>query len=181
LLPGMFWIDIIRSPYAHARIVNIDASKALAVLIVLAVITGTDLEKYGLHLMPTLVSDTQMVLPTDTVKYLTQQVCAVIATELCVVADAIQAVEVEHKELKVVVDSSKVMEPGATLVRPDKGKDTNHILHRQVSGANATDATLKASDIVVKQDVYIPPIHVASIETCGCMASFDKVEGKLTV
>ena len=118
-LPGMLWMDIVRSPYAHARIVNIDASKALAIPGVLAVITGKDLEKYGLHWMPTLMSDTQMVLPTDTVKYQAQEVCAVIATERYIAADAIQAVEVEYEELPVVVDPFKAMEPGATLVRPD--------------------------------------------------------------
>ena len=35
--------------------------------------------------------------------------------------------------------------------------------------------------MTVKQDIYLPRIHVASIETCGCVADFDKVDGKLTV
>ncbi|MCA9964735.1 MAG: hypothetical protein KC423_10845, partial [Anaerolineales bacterium] len=64
-LPGMLYMDIVRSPYAHAKIVSIDASAALAMDGVLAVITGKDLEAHGLHWMPTLMSDTQMVLPTD--------------------------------------------------------------------------------------------------------------------
>src|SRR5712692_9868907 len=68
-LPGMLYMDIVRSPYAHATIKNIDTSQALKVPGVLAVITGRDLEKYNLHWMPTLMSDTQMVLPTDTVMY----------------------------------------------------------------------------------------------------------------
>ena len=66
-LPGMLYMDIVRSPYAYAKIKKIDASKALAIPGVLAVITGRDLEKYNLHWMPTLMSDTQMVLPTETV------------------------------------------------------------------------------------------------------------------
>src|SRR5512132_4629594 len=64
-LPGMLYLDIVRSPYAHARIVKIHTAKARAVPGVLAVITGEDLAKYGLHWMPTLMSDTQMVLPTE--------------------------------------------------------------------------------------------------------------------
>ena len=56
-LPGMLYLDIVRSPYAHAKIVNIDASKALELDGVLAVITGKDLEEAGgLHWMPTLMS-----------------------------------------------------------------------------------------------------------------------------
>ena len=51
----MLYLDIVRSPYAHAKINNIDISKATAIPGVLAVITGKDLEKYNLHWMPTLM------------------------------------------------------------------------------------------------------------------------------
>ena len=61
VLHGMLWMDIVRSPYAHARIRGIDASEALKVPGVLAVITGKDLEAAGLHWMPTLAGDRQMV------------------------------------------------------------------------------------------------------------------------
>src|SRR5215213_10305075 len=73
VLPGMVWLDIVRSPYAHATIKNIDASRALATPGVLAVITGADLEKAGLAWMPTLAGDRQMVLPTTTVMYQAQE------------------------------------------------------------------------------------------------------------
>src|SRR2546427_1080183 len=79
-LPGQLWLDIVRSPYAHATIKGIDASEALKVPGVLAVVTGKDLEGYGLHWMPTLAGDSQMVLPTDTVMYQSQEVAAGIAT-----------------------------------------------------------------------------------------------------
>src|SRR6476660_7952166 len=68
-LPGMLYLDIVRSPYAHAKIKNIDASKALAIPGVLAVITGKDLDAAGLAWMPTLMSDQQMVLPVEKVVY----------------------------------------------------------------------------------------------------------------
>ena len=68
-LPGMLYLDIVRSPYAHATIKNIDASKALALPGVLDVITGATLAKYNLHWMPTLMSDMQMVLPVEKVMY----------------------------------------------------------------------------------------------------------------
>jgi carbon-monoxide dehydrogenase large subunit len=65
VLPGMVYMDIVRSPFAHAKIVKIDSSKALKVPGVLAVITGETLAQYNLHWMPTLMSDTQMVLPVE--------------------------------------------------------------------------------------------------------------------
>ena len=44
--------------------------------------------------------------------------------------------------------------------------------------APATDKAFKDAAVVVKQRIYIPRIHVASIETCGCVASFDKAAGQ---
>ena len=80
VLPGMLYLDIVRSPYAHAKIVKIDASKAMAIPGVLAVITGEMLKQYNLHWMPTLMSDTQMVLPVEKVMHQGQEVAAVLAT-----------------------------------------------------------------------------------------------------
>ena len=67
--PGMLYLDLVRSPYAHARIKSINTDQALAIPGVLAVLSGKDLEQYNLAWMPTLMSDRQMVLPVDTVKF----------------------------------------------------------------------------------------------------------------
>jgi xanthine dehydrogenase molybdopterin-binding subunit B len=82
VLPDMLWMDIVRSPFAHAKIKSINAEKAMKVPGVLAVITGETLAKYNLHWMPTLMSDTQMVLPTDHVVYQPQEVAVVLAAFL---------------------------------------------------------------------------------------------------
>ena len=106
-LPGMLWLDIVRSPVAYGKIKNIDSSAALEIPGVLAVLTGKDLEAYGLHWMPTLMSDTQMVLPTDTVMYQAQEVAGVIATSRYAAADGVAAVEVEYEPMKPVMDPFK--------------------------------------------------------------------------
>jgi carbon-monoxide dehydrogenase large subunit len=181
-LPGMLHMDIVRSPYAHAKIKKIHTEKALKVPGVLAVITGATLEQYKLHWMPTLMSDTQMVLPTEKVMYQAQEVAAVIATDRYTAADGVEAVEVEYEPLPVVVDPFKALEPGAPVLRTDKpGKKDNRIFHWEVGDRQATQKAVAAADVVVKQQIYIPRIHVASIETCGCVADFDRVRGKLTV
>ncbi len=178
-LPGMLYLDIVRSPYAHAKIVKIDPAKALATPEVAAVVTGKDLEKYGLAWMPTLMSDKQMVLPIDTVKYQAQEVAAVVATSRYAAADGVAAVEVEYDPLPVVVDPFKALEKGATKVRDDK--ESNHIWHWETGDKAKTDRAFKDADVVVEQRLHIPRIHVASIETCGCVASWEPVEGKLTM
>ncbi|HEU5345930.1 MAG TPA: aerobic carbon-monoxide dehydrogenase large subunit [Ktedonobacterales bacterium] len=180
-LPGMLYMDIVRSPYAHATITRIDATKALAIPGVLAVVTGKDLDAAGLAWMPTLMSDKQMVLPVDRVVYQAQEVAAVIATERYIAADAITQVEVDYEPLPPVVDPFKALEADAPLVRPDRDEKSNHIWHWEAGDAAKTDELFRQADVVVKQDLYIPRIHVASIETCGCVASFDKIAGKLTV
>ncbi|MCY4123301.1 MAG: hypothetical protein OXG72_20525, partial [Acidobacteria bacterium] len=58
-LPGMLYLDIVRSPFAHARIKSINTENALKVPGVLAVITGETLQQYNLHWMPTLMSAIQ--------------------------------------------------------------------------------------------------------------------------
>src|SRR6266571_4714785 len=179
-LPGMIYLDIVRSPFAHATIKKINPSKALSIPGVLAVITGQDLAKYNLHWMPTLMSDTQMVLPVDKVMFQSQEVAAVIATDRYIAADGVDAVEVEYEPLPVVVDPRKALEPGAPVLRTDKeGKTDNYIWHWETGDRAATDKAFAEADVTVKQDIYIPRIHVASIETCGCIAQFDKVDGKL--
>jgi carbon-monoxide dehydrogenase large subunit len=181
-LPGMVHMDIVRSPFAHAKIKKIDTTAAMKVPGVLAVITGETLAGFKLHWMPTLMSDTQMVLPTEKVMYQAQEVAAVIATNRYTAADGVAAVEVDYDPLPVVVDPFKALEPGAPVLRTDKpGKKDNHIFHWEVGDRAGTDQAFKSAPVVVKQRIYIPRIHVASIETCGCVASFDKAQGKLTV
>ncbi len=180
-LPGMVYLDIVRSPYAHARILKIDKSKALAIPGVLAVITGNDLVPLKLAWMPTLMGDKQMVLPTDTVMYQAQEVAAVVATTRYIAADGVAAVEVEYEPLPVVVDPIKALLPDAPVIREDREQKNNLIWHWETGDRAGTDKAFSSADVVVKQDIYIPRIVVASIETCGMVAQFDKVDGQLTV
>ena len=179
-LPGMLYLDIVRSPYAHARIRYINIEKALKVPGVLAVIRGKDLEAANLAWMPTLMSDKQMVLPVERVMYQSQEVAAVVADSRYAAADGVAAVEVEYEPLPVVVDPKKALLPDAPILRPDRKEQTNRIWHWEVGDRAGTEKALKESDVVVHEDLYLPRIHVSSIETCGCVASFDAM-GKLTV
>ena len=122
-----------------------------------------------------------MVLPVDTVMYQMQEVAAVIADSRYAAADGAAAVEVDYEPLPVVVDPFKALEPDAPLLRPDREIKSNRIFHWEAGDAAATDKAFADADVVVEQDMYIPRIHVASIETCGCVAQVDPVSGKLTV
>ena len=182
VLPDMLYMDIVRSPFAYAKIKSINTEAALAIPGVLAVIDGATLEQYNLHWMPTLMSDTQMVLPTDTVMYQSQEVCAVIATDRYSAADGVEAVEVDYEPMQAMVTPSQSMESDAPLLRPDKeGQKDNRAWSWQHGDKESTEQVFSEADVVVRQKMHIPRIHVASIETCGCVADFNSATGQLTV
>src|SRR5213080_2713799 len=164
-LPGMLHMDIVRSPYAHAKIKSINAERALKIPGVLAVITGETLKGYNLHWMPTLMSDTQMVLPVEKVMYQAQEVAGVIATSRYAAADGVDAVEVDYEPLPVLLDPFKALLPGAQVLRTDKkDKKDNHIFHWEAGDRAGTERAFADAAVVIKQDIYIPRIVVASIE-----------------
>ncbi|HSR67642.1 MAG TPA: aerobic carbon-monoxide dehydrogenase large subunit [Acidobacteriota bacterium] len=180
-LPGMLYMDIVRSPHAHAKIVNIDASAALEMDGVLAVITGQDLKEAGdLHWMPTLMSDTQMVLPIEKVVYASQEVCVIIATDRYIAADAVEQVFVEYEPLDPVIDPFQALED-KVIVRDDKEEKTNHIWHWEAGDKEAADKVFAEAATVVEQKMYLPRIHVSSIETCGMVANYDKVRERMQI
>src|SRR5438445_4382532 len=107
--------------------------------------------------------------------YQAQEVAAVLATSRYADADGVATVGVEYEPLPVVVAPKKALEPGAPELRTDKkDKKDNHIWHWKWGDRAATDRAFTQADVTVKQDIYIPRIHVASIETCACVAHFDK-------
>src|SRR6266516_2476987 len=96
MLPGMLYMCLVRSPYAHALIKSIDTSAALQAPGVLAVITGKDLDAAGLAWMPTLSADTEAVLALDRVHFQMQEVAFVVATSRYAAADGAAAVDVDY-------------------------------------------------------------------------------------
>ena len=190
-MPGMLFGDFVRSPYAHARIKSINADKAKALPGVVAVLTADDLRPLNLHWMPTLAGDVQMVLADGKALFQGQEVAFVVASDRYVAADAVELVEVEYEELPVVVDPFKAQEPNAPVLREDLAGKTsgahgprrhhNHIFTWEQGDQAATEAVLGSADVVAEEMIYYHRTHPCPLETCGCVASMDKINGKLTV
>lgn len=190
-MPGMLVGDFVRSPLAHARIKSIDTKKAAALPGVVAVLTANDLKPLKLHWMPTLAGDVQAVLADEKVLFQYQEVAMVIATDRYIAADAVDLVEVEYEELPALVDPHKSMAQGAVVLREDlAGKSEgqhgkrvhhNHIFTWEMGDKAATDGVFKNAAVTVKEKITYPRVHPCPLETCGCVASFDKVKGELTV
>ncbi|MGP3910733.1 aerobic carbon-monoxide dehydrogenase large subunit [Nonomuraea sp. 10N515B] len=181
-LPGMLYGAILRSPHAHARIVSIDTSAAEALPKVKTVITGQTLAGLNLAWMPTLSQDTQAVLATDKVRFQGQEVAFVVAEDPYSARDALELIDVEYEPLDAVIDARKALEPDAPVIRDDlEGRTGNHIFDWEAGDKARTDALFEQAEVTVAQDMLYPRVHPAPLETCGAVADFDKVTGKLTV
>ena len=174
---GTLHAAVLRSPLAHARIVSIDTSAALQHPRVHAVLTGADLEPRGMAWMPTLSADRQAVLATDKVRFQGQEVAFVVADDHYAARDALELIDVEYEPLEPVMDVRAALTPDAPHVR-DGG---NHIFDWESGDAAATAAAFARADVVVEQDMVFPRSHPAPMETCGALADYDRVSGKLTI
>ena len=190
-MPGMLHGDFVRSPYAHARVKSINAEAAKALPGVIAVLTAADLAPLNLHWMPTLAGDKQMVLADGKVLFQGQEVAFVVARDRYICADAIELVEVDYEELPVIVDPFAALATDAVVLREDLAgsltgahgprRHPNHIFLWETGDEEATEQAIGAADVVAEEMIYYHRVHPCPLETCGCVASMDKVNGKLTV
>ena len=156
-LPGMLHLAILRSPFAHARIVSIDTTAALAHPKVKAVVTGADLAEKGLAWMPTLSNDVQAVLATDKVRFQGQEVAFVVAEDRYSARDALELIDVDYDPLDPVIDVRRALDPTAPVIRTDlEGKTDNHCFDWETGDAAATEAVFAKADVVVTQEIVYP-------------------------
>ena len=191
VMKGMLFGDFVRSPYAHARVKSIDAAAAKALPGVIAVLTADDLRPLNLHWMPTLAGDKQMVLADGKVLYQGQEVAFVIAEDRYIAADAIELVEVDYEALPVVTSPFAAFEDDAPILREDIAdqkegahgprRHPNHTFTWEQGDKAATEAVLDGADVVAEEMLHYHRVHPCPLETCGCVASMNKVNGKLTV
>ncbi|MGY6703746.1 aerobic carbon-monoxide dehydrogenase large subunit [Roseinatronobacter sp.] len=189
-LAGMLHGDFVRSPYAHARVKSINTEAALALPGVIAVLTAKDLEPLNLHWMPTLAGDKQMVLADGKVLFQGQEVAFVVAEDRYIAADAVELVEVEYEDLPVLTDPFAALESDVVLREDLAGQDSgahgprrhhNHIFLWEEGDKDATEQVLDSAEVVAEEMVYYHRTHPCPLETCGSVASMDKVNGKLTL
>ena len=181
-LKGMLHLAILRSPMAHGRILSVDISAAQAHPKVKLVVTGAMLAEKGLAWMPTLSNDVQAVLATDKVRFQGQEVAFVVAEDRYSARDALELIDVEYEQLEPVIDVRKALELSAPVIRDDlDGKTDNHCFDWQTGDEAATEAVFASAEVVVTQDIVYPRVHPAPMETCGAVADYDGIDGKLTL
>jgi aerobic carbon-monoxide dehydrogenase large subunit len=181
-LPGMLHLELLRAPFAHARIRSIDSSAAAELPGVVAVVTGELMAEHGLAWMPTLSGDTQAVLATDKVRFQGQEVAAVVAEDPYTAKDALELIEVDYEPLPAVTTPQAALEDGAPVIRDEKEEQAdNRIYHWESGDAEATERAFAEADRVIALDTHYPRCHPAPLECCGCVADVNPATGKTTI
>ena len=117
-MPGMLHAKVLRSPYAHARIIGIDTSKARALPGVHAVITAQDIP----DLLVGMFQVDTPVLARDKVRFVGEEVAAVAAESAEVAEEALTLIDVEYEELPAVFNAIDAMKKGAPIVHEDRSR-----------------------------------------------------------
>ncbi len=179
-LPKMAYAFFVRSTYAHARIKNIDVTRALSLPGVVYVLTGNEEARQLVYWMekPGMRRPERLSLARDKVRYVGEPIAVVAATSLSVAEDAAELVEVEYELLDPVVDAEKALEPGSPLLY-ESWKD-NVIFHDALRSEGTQQAFANA-DFVFKERLVSNRYSPTPIENRGILASYDKDERFLTV
>ncbi len=204
-MPGLLYGKILRSPHSHAVIKSVDASKALALPGVKAVVTSADLPELsgnprdvaeGSPLNPRFVSNN--VLASGKVLYKGHAVAGVAADSVHVAEQALSLIEVDYEVLTPVLDAKEAMEPGSPILhdrlfrsegeffRPGGLKDENddspptNIASHFVFQQGDVEQGFKDADVVVEREFRTRPVHQGYIEPHSATARWDK-DGRVTV
>jgi CO/xanthine dehydrogenase Mo-binding subunit len=172
---GLLWAKVLRSSVPHARIVNIDTSKAQALAGVHAVLTGADVKDIYVG---TRVKD-QPVLAYDKVRACGDAIAAVAAESEPIADEAIGLIDVEYEELAYVDDPIEALKPTSPLIHEDRNKYKNapklpegmsgHNLQSYVVWKNGDiEAGFQKAARIFEHTFRTPLSHHGYIEPCAC-------------
>lgn len=180
-VPNMAHAAVLRSPYAHARIVAIDVSRARALPGVLLVLTGAEAaEQTGPLPCFSNPPTAQYCIATDRVRHVGEAVVAVVAESRYIAEDAIDLIDVEYEPLPVVVNPEDALtSSGDAVLHPERGPN-NIALQRKLT-FGSYDEDMQRADVIVRRKARWPRSGAQPMETVGAIASYDEGTGKFTV
>jgi CO/xanthine dehydrogenase Mo-binding subunit len=194
-VPGMCHGKILRSPLPHARIKNIDISKALDVPGVITILTRDDiLRDQGIEPYYGPVFKDQTIVAVEKVRHVGDPVAAVAALDADAAEEALRLIDVQYEELPAVLDVHEALKPGATLVHesiklPSSGfadlaeikpmEGTNICTHFKLNRGDVQKGFAE-SDRIFEDTFTLPATQHSFLETHACIASVEAA-GRITV
>lgn len=178
-LPGLLHMAVLRSPFAHAKIVSIDTAAAKSAPGVIAVYTAADLDPDGAvgmpcawPITPDMKAPRRPVLAAGTVNFAGEGVAVVVARSSAEAHDALEEIDVEYDELPVVLDMEAAIADGAPLVHEDLGTNTSAVWKfdsaEAGTGGNVEDA-ISSSEVVLKRRFRQQRLVPAFMEPRACV------------
>ena len=196
--PGQAYAAMVRSPYAHARIVGIDHSTARTMPGVLGVFTGADCVADSLGAIPhdplpktkfdmklhgpggsEIFIGPHLLLPHDKARHVGEAVAMVVAETQAQAFDAAEAVTIEYEELPCVIHSEDAMQPGTPAVW-DQVRD-NILVDTRFGNVAETDRILANAPHVVSMAFHIDRVTGAPMEPRVTVAKYDKDHDRYTI
>src|SRR6266568_538192 len=186
-LPGMLHAAFVRSPMAHARVLSVDASAAVALPGVVAVITGAELEAMTVPGPDALMAlmgwagptPEFTLLATNTVRLVGDPVAVVVAESRYLAEDGCELVEVDYDDLPPVMDAAFALDPGSPPVFANLGDNIARTHSRHEFGE--VSATFADADRVLDFHIDVHRHQNVPMEGRGCIASYDADSGVMTM
>ena len=184
-LPGTVFAKFVRSPYAHARLVRIDAKRALAVPGVIGVFTAVDL-KGDVGNVPTawtipnadIKTPPYPALAKDVVRYAGEAVAVVVAETSASAEDAKELVEVQYDPLPVRVNQEAALEPGAPQLHAEA---PGNVAFRWPLAGGDVEAAFKEADVIVTERFVNQRLQPSAMEPRAAIAAYDPGTKELTL
>jgi carbon-monoxide dehydrogenase large subunit len=185
-LPGLLHAALLRSPYAHARVVRIDTAAAQAAPGVVAVLTGRDVNAQCGTVpcasdIPGLKAPAHTVLASDRVYFVGHPVAVVLARDRYAAVDALDLIEVEYDPLPAVTDPESAIESDAVLTHPHLGTNVAFTWSLTTGDDDELEKLFQAADRVVKQRIVHQRLTPMAMEPRGVVASYSRGDQALTL
>ena len=190
-MAGMVYAKVLRSTYPHARLLRVDASKAVHLPGVVAVLTRDDLKGMNSRFGP-VVKD-QPVVALDRVRYVGDIIAAVAAEEKDIAEEALELIEVEYEPLPAAFDLRAAMKADAPVIHADRVKaqsfpaksgfrleDAGNVLSRYHVDDGNVDAGFRESDEIFEDTYRSQKIQHGHLEPHAALAYWEP-SGKLVI
>jgi carbon-monoxide dehydrogenase large subunit len=177
-LPGMACAAVLRSPYAHARLLRVDTHRALAQPGVLAALSFQDLGPDPQRL-PNLIPHKALrpampyPLARDRVQYVGEPIAVVVAESLYQAEDALESIEVEYEELPAVTDAERALDPTASVLHEDLDSNLAAALSQTVG---QPEAAFAEADVIVQVPFRFGRLSGQPLETRGAVARWERTK-----
>ena len=167
-VPGMLHGKLLRSPHPHARILNIDTSKAEKLKGVRAVVTGRDFP--GILYGNFMHTRDYLPLAIDRVRYIGEEVAAVAAEDEDTAWEAIELIDVEYEQIPAVFDPEEAMKEGALLLYDDK---PGNISSKSEWDVGDIEKGFNASYLIKENTFRTQALKHGMLETHTCVGQWD--------